>query len=328
VTGEPGEPRPSSRRLWRRVGHALVALVLVYLVYRLVVGWEELVRQGVTVRPSRFVLAVLAYLLVRATAIGNWGWMVGRGGRRIPYRISFSVCARAWIGRYLPGKLWVVGGKIWLGQRLGLPRRRVAVVSLLELAVGALSALTWGGLFLLAARLVAGVAVPLLPVAALFVAGALGIAPPVFRRLLNLAIRVLRRPPLEPRDMLSVRDLLIAYARHLGVGAIAAGSWLILISAVLPPETRRPAVVLVVLGAAPLSGLLGMLTAFSPAGLGVREGSFAALATTVLPAEAAIALVLLDRFRTVLGDLAQFGLASFLSRRGRRSEGPPADHTG
>lgn len=295
--------------------------ILGYLVLRLARGWEELGERGTRIRPLWLAAAQTVYIVNQLLAVTIWSWMVGRFGRRPSYRDSVAVCGRAWIGRYLPGKLWVVGGKVVLGARLGIPKRILGVVSLTELALILLVCGTFGTGFLLAASLMGVPELPIVPVALALLAGFIAITPPVFRRVLNAIARVMRRRPLEPDEVLSGRSLFGASLRWFAMAAFGSTIWVCYLAALLPPESITPELMCLAIGAGPIGAILGMVAIFAPAGIGVREGTQATLLSILIPAEEAIALALLARMVNIVGDVCFFLLASLLGRR----DGPPAE---
>jgi hypothetical protein len=306
----------------RWVGRGLVLLILAFLGHRLISGWGELAAAGVRVAVGYLAGGVLVYFGNRLLSVEIWRWLLVKAGEQRPrFTDALDVCARSWMGRYLPGKIWVVGGKVWLGQRIGLAPRILAVVSFTELCLWIVCCATAGALFLLGASRLGHPAIPLLPVAAAVAVGALCMAPPVFRRFLNLAARLLRRRPLAPSEVLGSGTLLGAFLRNLGILSISSAGWFLMLAALLPTERISTGLWLLAAGGSAVSGILGMLAFFAPGGLGVREGSLAAILATALPWEAAIAVALLARLRVVLGD-GLFLLGSALwSARDRRRRG-------
>jgi uncharacterized membrane protein YbhN (UPF0104 family) len=133
--------------------------------------------------------------------------------------------------------------------------------------------------------------------------------PPVFGRVANLGLRVLRRSPLTSTPGV---DLLL---RAVGTGVVAglAGGisfWLILRS--LDPTAVKWEFAAPVIGLYYASGLVGLLAVFAPAGIGVREGVLFVGLSTVLPTPVVITGAILMRLLVtgidVAGAVAVLGL--------------------
>jgi hypothetical protein len=311
-------PTPRGRSLLRGAGRLVAAGILAYLVLRLARGWDELAARGTRIRLPWLAAAQGIYIVNQLIGVSIWSWMVGRFVRTPPYRDAVAVCGRAWIGRYLPGKLWVVGGKVILGARLGIPKRVLGVVSLTELALILLVCGTFGAGFLLAASLMGVPELPVVPAALALLIGFLAITPPVFRRVLNVVARLTRRRPLAPDEVLSVGALIGASLRWFGMAAFGSTIWVLYLLALLPPERLTPELVCLAIGAGPIGAILGMIAVFAPAGVGVREGVQVTLLSILVPVEEAIALALLARMVNIVGDVVFFGIAQAAGRGDRK----------
>ncbi|MEN8149979.1 MAG: hypothetical protein ABFS86_09155 [Planctomycetota bacterium] len=319
------EPTPTSpgRSALRWLGRLLALVILGYLVFRVAEDREKLADGGLRLAPGWLAAALAVYLGNQLASSAIWAWMIGRFGPAPRLRDAVGVCGRAWLGRYLPGKLWVVGGKVVLGAKLGIPTRTLAVVSITELALIILVVTTMGSGCLLAVSAMGVPALPGLPLAAALLCGIVAIAPPVFRRLLNLVARVTRRRPLEADEVLSVRSLLGTAARMLTLSLVGAFFWYCLLRALLTPEQVTTELVLLTIGGGSVASIAGMIAVFAPAGIGVRDGTQAAFLTLLLPDPVAIAVVLAARLAVVAGDVAYFGLSVAATRRRGGPSAPP-----
>ncbi len=310
-------PRSESR--WRAAlrlfGRIAAAALLVWLVTRLLSGWDDLKSRGVRVEFAWLILAVVVYVSVLMLHAANWRWLLGQFGRSPTYREAGGVCGRSWLGRYLPGKLWVVGGKVWLGNRLGFPKRTLAVVSLTELALLILVGGTFGAVCLLIASILGFPALPAWPVVIVLLGGFVAISPPVFRRILNLAAKITGQRPLEALEMPSVDMLLGAALRILLIAMLNSLGWLFYLNALLPSGEVTPEIVILAMGSGPIGAIVGMLAVFAPGGIGVREATQAGLLSVALPPEVAIALALTARLVGIVGDAVFIGLGWLVSRR-------------
>lgn len=319
---EPPEKSPG-RSVLRWLGRLLALAILLYLVHLVARDREKLAESGLRVAPLWLVTALVVYLVNQVASSAIWAWMIGRFGPAPRFIDAIGVCGRAWLGRYLPGKLWVVGGKVVLGARLGIPTRTLAVVSVTELALIILVVTTMGSGCLLAVSAMGVPAIPLLPLAAALLCGIVAIAPPIFRRLLNLVARVTKRRPLEAHEVLSVKALLSTAARMLGLSLVGTFFWFCLLRTLLPAEEVTLQLVLLTIGAGSVASIAGMIAVFAPAGIGVRDGTQAAFLTLLLPDPVAIAIVLAARLAVVAGDVAYFGLSVLATRRRGRPPAPP-----
>ena len=264
-------------------------------------------------------------MAVVAATFPSLGWMtlVGGYGGRVGFVASLKVYALSQGGKYLPGKLWAVAGRVVLAEQYGVSRRIGALATTTEMVVAGVTAgavaVGLGGALLPAGR------GTLLWTGICAVGVAFGLAfPGVLLRGANALLRVLRRAPLEAiPSRASVACAAGWYA--LSWGVFGCGFFLLagpvggLTLAQLPAATAAFA----------WSWILGCVALFAPAGLGVREVTLAVLLAKLVPEPAAIALALLSRVWLTTADvlLVLVGLALPARRVGGRGD-PVGDGRG
>ena len=280
-------------------------------------SWPEVQEALERTEPWVLVAAGLVAPVYLVATMFAWRAVLGDLGSRLSLWDSFAVFFVSQLGKYLPGSLWNVVAAAELGADRRVPRRRsltaMGVTLLMALAAG--SALGVVGLLLAPSQAQErfGLAAWVAPV---FVVLAL---PPVTNRLATVALRVLRRPPLE--HALTVAGAAIGFGWTL-VGWLLAGLhvWLLAIATGMAPTLGS---YLVCTGGYALAWIVGFLAIPVPAGLGVREVILVAVLSQSLDAGSVIVVVLLSRVLLTAADLALAGYASVVgSRHWRRSGGP------
>lgn len=287
------------KRLFDLVRIVVALLVLVAVVVAVWRNWTDVsahlseVPGGVLV--GAFVLALLAPVFSQL----GWRVLLADLGTRLPLPAGASVFFVGQLGKYLPGSVWSVVAQADMGSRLGVPRRRMGVVGLLSILLSVITG-----------AIVGIPAVPLLVARSGEVTSLWWFAPAVvlllllWPRLLNWGIatllRLLRRDPLEhsltaPAIVLTSLWFVLAW--------LSAGlSVLVLAHAMSPATPVRDLVVTSICGFA-LASAIGMFSVFVPAGVGVRDGVLALLLGALMPFSAAIAVVVVSRFFTVVADV-------------------------
>ena len=287
------------KRLFDLVRIVVALLVLVAVVVAVWRNWTDVsahlseVPGGVLV--GAFVLALLAPVFSQL----GWRVLLADLGTRLPLPAGASVFFVGQLGKYLPGSVWSVVAQADMGSRLGVPRRRMGVVGLLSILLSVLTG-----------AIVGIPAVPLLVARSGEVTSLWWFAPALvlllllWPRLLNWGIatllRLLRRDPLEhsltaPAIGLTSLWFVLAW--------LSAGlSVLMLAHAMAPAVHVRDLLVTSICGFA-LASAIGMFSVFVPAGVGVRDGVLALLLGALMPFSAAIAVVVVSRFFTVVADV-------------------------
>lgn len=222
-----------------------------------------------------------------------------------PFAVMSGVFSKAWMGRYLPGKVAWVAGKVYFAAAHGIDKQRLAVTSVLEsllqilvfLDASLLVLLLTGQLRVLDTRLQS------LSIAVAVVLSLL-LIPSVFNAFIALTLRVMRRPE-SGSNQLTGSVLAGAVGRYL-VGAALSGGSYYLLAATLVDVALSDA--LFVMASFTLAGTIGILSFFAPSGIGVREGVAGLLLATIMSNEDTIAIVIAARLFSTVADLAFLGL--------------------
>jgi hypothetical protein len=277
--------RPGIRRALR-AGSALAGLAaLAFLAGTLVDSWSELGRRLATFDPAPFGLGVALIMLQTVLVAAVWRDLLRLLGAEAGLARSYRLIFLAALGKYLPGKVWALGGVAVLAPAAGVPPRAAALASTGTVALVAIGGALVGGLAYLLWRL--AVAPPLV----LAAAGGLALAP-----WLAAGAGVSRRPRLALRALAAANGswLLLALANW----SIARAIWPVGLD-LAPP----------ILASAALGWAAGLAAIAIPAGLGVREAVQALALADVLPPATATAFALLVRVALILADLLAAGAA-------------------
>jgi hypothetical protein len=279
---------------------------LAFLGQSLLGNWAELSQRPVAFEPAPFALGVALIVLQTVLVAAIWRDLLALFGGRAGLAQSYHLIFIAALGKYLPGRLWALGGIAVLAQRAAIPLRAATLASTATVAlVGAGGALV-GGLAYLLWRLAVAPSVIVAAVAAL------AIVPWLAARALP-ATRVTAAG--RANDSPSVPGALSSTRASLGLRALAAAnaSWLLLalanwaIARAIEPVGLDLAPAL--LASAALGWAAGLAAVAIPAGIGVREAVQALVLTDVLPPATAAAFALLVRLALILGDLLAAALA-------------------
>jgi uncharacterized membrane protein YbhN (UPF0104 family) len=281
-----------------RVLRPLVALlVLAAVVVALVRTWHSVSRE-LGQMPVWAVAAALALVLLGLVpTVAAWRILLADLGSTLPWAAAGGVFFVGQLGKYLPGSLWVVLAQSDLAARHGVPRRRTAVVGLVQVGISIVVGLALGVLAIPA--LVAGGVnrAWLLTMVALPV-GAVILHPPVLNRVVGTCLQLLRREPLEHE-----------FSRRAvaGAAAVSAVAWLLvgLQLWVLAVGLHAPpgrALLAAGFGYA-LAASIGLLIVFAPAGLGARDLAIVLTLTSMMPRSAATAVAIVSRFVVLVADV-------------------------
>ncbi len=293
------------------------ALVLVLLLVAVSLGrnWESVSAQLGSI-PRRSVAGAFALTVVSGMfAMLSWRVLLADLGTRLHIADAAGVFFVGQLGKYVPGSVWSVVMQAEMAARLKVPRRRTAVAGLLILGMSGLTAALVGipGLPILLSRNGHDVWWPL--VGLCVVVGLVALSPPVLNRLIALGLRLLRREPIEHALTAPAIALATVYS-VLSWTFLGAGCWVLAQPMADDAHTAGQVFVVAVFGYV-MAAVIGMISFFLPAGVGVRDGVFLVMLSGLMPTPAATAVVVVFRFVTVLADVV-FALFGWLWAKGHQ----------
>jgi glycosyltransferase 2 family protein len=329
---EPQPPGAPAAHPWRSrlitAARVLAAAAIVYFVVATTVRqWGHVRRTFDALSWPAVLLSLLAVLLAIATTALAWREALDDLGHRVPVRAAAQVFLVGQLGKYLPGSVWSYLLQMELGRRAGIPRARAFLASLTATGLGITVGLLIGAFGLrgtldaargsqhaAATRVAFYAAVVLLPIAVVCA------HPAVLTRLVQLLLRLLRRPPLT--TPLTWRGVL-GTAGWSAVGYVFFGVhlWLLARTQATPGWSGLA----VCIGSIGLAIAVSTVVVIAPSGIGVRELIIAiALGGFGVPFGTGYALALVSRLIVTVADVLAAGVAAVVGVRRLRHAGQPA----
>lgn len=308
--GERG-PAPGPRRWLFRL--AQVAIVLTtggFVVSTLARHWagvEQLHFQPQWASLGFALLLAIGYLVLRGLL---WHRIVRRAVGEFTWGLDTACWLASTLGKYVPGKVLLVLGRVFVYRRLGARASAVGLAFLLEMAA----------LFVTAPLLFAWAALTTdlpAPVGLRVAAGAMaaGSLAAIHPRVLGALVALYRRFSAEQNlelPVLRLRDTLGDVAQMVGNWLVlGCGFWLL--SQSLTPLPFGSVAELT--GAFALAGVAGIAVLVAPSGVGVREGVLTVLLAPLLGPGVAAALAVLARLWMTLAELVTAAIALWWLKR-------------
>lgn len=298
---------------------ALLVLVLAFCSYGLFAKWPQVRTALGRLEWYSVAGAALAAMAGSGCLMLAWRAVLADLGSRLPMPTAIRTMFVAQLAKYVPGAVWAFAAQVELGHDHQVPRRRGATAVIVALAVALGVAL-----FIAAATLPltsVGEARRLWWILAITPVILIGLWPPVLGRILDRALVLARRQPLEQRP--SLRGLATAVG-WTALGWLLLGLQLWLLVRDLAGGSAR--VLLLALGANALAWAAGLLIVIFPGGIGPRELVLVATLAPVMPRGAALATALVSRVVLTASDLAWGGTGLAVGRRARGHIAQPVSH--
>jgi glycosyltransferase 2 family protein len=235
-----------------------------------------------------------------------WMCLLKLLGARIRFsRQLFYLYAKSWLGRYIPGKVFWILGRIYFASKCGISKTKLLISSTIEvssqiqafLLLSFIMLLLSGNIGLLNSnvRFLIGIAAALL---------ALMLFPQIFNYAAKSGYKIFKKQEFDKDNYINL-SLLFKMFSLSGFGFILSGmTYYFFVWAFVPSLhfDHMP----YILGAFNLAGVIGTLAVFAPSGLGVREGVQLLFLYFIIPKETAILIVALARLWSTALDLVFF----------------------
>jgi len=289
----------------RTVLTALLIIIPVFFLGRsLWDNWQTLASSDIEIDWGRMALSLA--ILMAAFALFPSGTLIGLRG--LDVRVSFGQAYYGYhasqLGKYLPGRIWIIPGRAMTLRRFGVDAVTAAASTLIDMYV----------------LIVAGVLVyiPALMVTQQETMRQLGwvgllfclpllvsiVFPSLLNRLFSLGMKWIGRG--EVTFHFAWYHFALMLVNYLGLWIISGFGLYLLADSISPLILGQFPIVI---GAMGFSWVLGTLSFLTPAGLGVREGVMGVLLAEVLPVPLPALVAILARFWWSLADFGSIGLA-------------------
>jgi hypothetical protein len=256
-----------------------------------------------------------AYLL----AAVRWRAILRHFGIEFRYRQAWRTSALPLLGKYIPGKVWALLGRVYFAVQEGASPEAAggaAVFAQLSAFPGKALAFLLVAPFMGMAPSNYQIGVALLIMLALMIV----LHPRVLFFGLNLALRLIGRE--QVKIDLDYRTVLGFILASTGISFVNGLAFTVFAASITSLELAD---VPTLVGAHPLAILLGLVSVFAPAGIGVREGVLLAVLSQRFPPEIAIAVSLGARLWFTVAELSFVAFSWLILRTPKGAKGREED---
>jgi len=291
------------RIFYRRVISLILIFVVCYflgmVVYR---EWDNI--SGYNWSPDLFWLFSSITILLGSYIVLAYGWtlILKMIGGRIAAAKGIFIYLISIFGRYIPGGIWTVLGRVYLCRLEGIPDSRSSMSILLEQAYPIVTA----GLIFAGSLLFwddAGSVSRVLPLIILLPLFIMFLHPQPILTIINPILVRFGKGPVN--ISLSFGNMLILGIYYSFYWLIASTAFYFFIRAFYPIELYY---IVIIIGIYAISFTVGYLAFFTPAGLGVREGTLTLLLSLFIPMPVAIGVSLISRLWLIGVELIILGV--------------------
>ncbi len=280
--------RPTNRLIRLAAKTAVATAVCCALGSVLLSHAQNIASSTLRVEWSLLLLAVVLSTLCRLANAAVWKTVLGSLGCNVSLRLAIGMWIKAETCRWLPGSLWSLGSRVLLGAQYGLAKTVLGAGVALELALAVAScgALALIGVLLYGKMIVeipgGRRVVEIVAIAAIISAALAALLAPCSRATSSKFRRLFSQFQSLSRLQLRGRAVAVVFIEYVLLG-LANGiiCWMVVQGAL--EKSSIPLGPVVAINA--IAWLVGFFAVFAPAGLGVREATFAILFSIWAPFE-------------------------------------------
>lgn len=292
------------------VGLIFYALIIFFLAFYLTTIDFSKIELG---QINYYYLAVATVLAVFTRFVFAHIWkyfLTGLGAKidKAQSRELVAVYAKAWLGRYIPGGITWVAGKIYFASQLGISKTKLAISSFLEALLQLVVVVATAAIVLSLDSRIQDLGPEVLwGLILMALLGLLVVIPPVFNRYAAAGYKLIRKTEISPENLPEAKAIVFGIGFFILTSLLSGLSLFFVAFAVFPQLTVAD--IWFVLGASNLASALSILAVFAPAGLGVREAIQLLALSVVMPAEQALVATVMMRLLSIIWDLMFLSLA-------------------
>ena len=286
----------------------IVGLIFIFLIRYLIVNWGNIPFKSLHFNTLFIVISFLALVVHFLSYSKSWQEVMKILGSDITFAQSTWMIATTQIAKYLPGRVWYMVGRVYVGKNEKLKGEDLALSMVLETC---LLVVTSSIIFLICTVLTGNYEIANIVIATVLVIVAIVIMhPKILTWITNIALRLLKRPKIE---------ISVTYVQILRISIYFFGLWIAQIIGfyfLVNSIFQLPISYIFILASAhTLSWVIGFVVLFAPSGLGIREGVLTLMLSTVMPTPLAIAISFISRIWITVFEIAVFFIGLLIRRK-------------
>ncbi|MCK4662592.1 MAG: flippase-like domain-containing protein [Bacteroidales bacterium] len=292
------------KRLIKNTFGALFVIVIILLFIKtLITNWTKIQSFQFDLNIPLYFFSTLILILVIFLWGALWNLLLrDLNSKQLSFHESFKIQVQAWFGKYIPGKVGLVGIKFYLGKKKSINSTTLGISTIYENIFQIVTAflvsvpiLFYFSLKELGENPFLYQILPLLFIVGLFIF----IHPKVFFYFINLGLKLIKKQPISKKYFLTSGQI-VKYVILYSIGIIANGiAFFLFIQSITPLSLEY---LIPTIGVFNFAGVIGLLAIFVPAGLGVREGLIVLLLQAYMPLEIVIFISILSRLWITVAD--------------------------
>lgn len=283
-------------------------LVVIFLAKYFATNIDDIKKLDFKMNWGVFALSMIFYFIYKITLASLWHYITYLNDSSIKYKDAVVSYLYSILGKYIPGKVFMLAARIPAYEKAGVKMRKVTICFFLENICTLLGA---AFLFLISLFFFPNVVLKdyMWAVVALIVVFFICINP----KIINFFLRILGKA-IKKDDM----EIPMTYLQMIKVVVLFIGNWLIvgmgfymLVYSIYPVPISEA---LYCGGIYGLSAIIGILAIFTVSGLGVREGIIAVGLALIMPNSYVVIVSIISRLWATVAELILIFIAFIITK--------------
>lgn len=289
----------------------IISVIFIFLIRNLIQNWSKIPFKDLHFNILFLCISFLALILHFLSYSKSWQEIMRALGLPIRFSQSSWIISTTQIAKYLPGRIWYMVGRVYVGQKEKMSGKSLAVSMILETCLLLISSSI---IFLISTLVVGNYSFGNLVICIIaLVAAIIVLNPYILSWVTNLFLRIFKKPEVK---------ITVSYLHMLKLSVYFFGLWIaqivgfyFLINALYPVALSK---IFSLATAYTLSWIMGFIVIFTPGGLGVREGAMSLLLSPIMPTPLAIAISFIARVWITVFEIAIFFIGLVIKKATRR----------
>lgn len=283
----------------------IIVVTIFYFMGRVVYSnWHDISLQEININVYKLIASFFFLLIYLLFLVKNWQLILQYMNINLEFISGIKIFFYSQFGKYLPGKVWTIMGKVYLSNKYGISKKKVVLSSLIEILASMLSGLV---LFLISICFeknfkidsnLLNASLFLIPVLLIF------LHPKINGYFINIGLKLLKKEAIEI-DFTFNQILSIFFYYLFAWLIIGIGFYMLISSFTDISYTKIP----ILAGSLSLAGTIGIISFIAPGGIGVREGILALLLSNIISTPMAILSSLACRVWLTAGEIVMLIVA-------------------
>jgi uncharacterized membrane protein YbhN (UPF0104 family) len=302
-------------RVKQVAGWAVIIAIFFYLGRMVWENWGEVKWTGFSFDLIFLLLGTLIFAGSYFIQIGAWFLITRKLGIALPFMETLESWLYSQLGKYLPGKVWLLLGRFYLYESKGKSKKAISIALYFEVAtvmIAAVLVFLAGLIFLRWTRpFQAGRALEWLILPVFFIL--ISLHPRVLEKMVNWILVRLKREPISLS--ISYRDILWILVICILAWVVGGGGFYLFVTSLFPVPANH---VLFLTASLAISSTLGLIALFAPGGLGIREGVLVYLLSALMPGSIAVIVSVLTRIWMTVIEMILIGVVYLIAQFRKR----------